>query len=236
MHLQALGSALLLFAACCSAKAASPVEARREKIKTIEAAASSAAQERKARSDARLRAEGVPVNRSLPPIEDAGKVRRRSKEEIAWRAMALIVIAVKGEGIEQSAIDRLIKDYKLDGHFTPKERAFLRQRSPSEHDRAQFVWRYEAAWTLLWALGYVEKLEKPTAICDVPRTVKFLHDRTAEKFIADARLRPIESIVDEADLIYRYHWATVDAASTTSRGLPRSNPTSPWSATTPSTG
>jgi hypothetical protein len=41
--------------------------------------------------------------------------------------------------------------------------------------------------------------------------VGFLQDRTQEQFIADAKLRSIESILDEADLIYRYRWAVVDA-------------------------
>ena len=30
-------------------------------------------------------------------------------------------------------------------------------------------------------------------------------------FMAQAKLRDIASILDEADLIYRYHWACVDA-------------------------
>ena len=177
----------------------------------METDATADAVKRKERSDLRLASEAVPVNRALPAIEGADEVNSRSREEVAWRAMALLVVAAKGEGLEQADIDEIVENYGLKGHFSPEEAAFIRQSSPSEHDRIQFTWRYEAAWTLLWALGYVEGLEKPTKICDVPRAVAFLQERSPEQFLADAKLRSTEHILDEADLIYRYHWAVVDA-------------------------
>ena len=63
----------------------------------------------------------------------------------------------------------------------------------------------------MWALGYIESLGKPTAVCDVPRAVAFLRERSSATFISDAKLRSLDSLLDEADLIYRYHWAVVDA-------------------------
>jgi hypothetical protein len=38
-----------------------------------------------------------------------------------------------------------------------------------------------------------------------------LSSRTTQQFIADAKLRDFSQILDQADLIYRYHWAVVDA-------------------------
>ncbi len=67
---------------------------------------------------------------------------------------------------------------------------------------------------MLWSLGYVPELAPPTSICDVPAAVTFMKDRTRDKFIQDAELRPIGEILDEADLIYRYHWAVVDVRVT----------------------
>ena len=64
---------------------------------------------------------------------------------------------------------------------------------------------------LLWALGYVEKLEKPAAICDVPRAVKFMKERNTKLFLLDAKPRSAHEVLDQADRIYRYHWAVVDA-------------------------
>jgi hypothetical protein len=98
--------------------------------------------------------------------------------------------------------------------FSPDERRFLSNRTPTEHDRVQFSWRYEGAWVMLWALGYVETLDKPTTICDVPRAVTFMKDRTMAQFISDATLRSSTEILDAADRIYRYHWAVVEARVT----------------------
>jgi hypothetical protein len=166
---------------------------------------------RKERSEALLRSQGVPVNSFLPAIEDVGEFRPRTRDEIAHRAMALLAVAVKAEGMEQSRMAEIVREYDLGSLFTPEERAFIGDPRPSQHDRTQFVWRYEAAWVLLWALGYVESLDKPEAVCDVSRAVKTLTERGRGKFIADAKLRPVEDIVEQADRIYRYHWAVVDA-------------------------
>ena len=96
-------------------------------------------------------------------------------------------------------------------HFSPKERKFIEDPNPSQFDRIQFTWRYEAAWVLLWALGFVERLERPEKHCDVPVAAKFVSQRTTKKFLADSKLRPAEEIVQGTDLILRYHWAVRNA-------------------------
>ena len=167
--------------------------------------------ERKNRSIARLKSEGVPVIDHLPVIEADSKARLRSLEDIANRAMSLLVVALKGEGLEQPIVEDLVERYRLEPHLSPNEKTFLADASPSDHDRVQFSWRYEGACTLLWALSYIEDLGKPDSICDVAGAVTILNDRTAEQFVKDAKLRPASEILDQADLIYRYHWAVVDA-------------------------
>jgi hypothetical protein len=187
-------------------------EERKEKIQQREAAApSKEATGRKARSVERLKKEGVPVLDSLPFIEDSQEAKTRTKEEIAQRAIAVCLAAVKGEGVEQKVIDSLVTKFGADKFFTPEEAAFIKEPMPTQEDRIKFSWRYECFWVLLWSLGYVEKLERPAGICDVPKAVSFLRDRDTAQFIKDARLRPLNGILDEADVIYRYHWAVVSA-------------------------
>lgn len=137
---------------------------REEKIKSMDTKISPEAIQRKIRSEAILGTESVPINKHLPVIETEKEAKRRTKEEVAYRALALLVVAVKGEGLEQPVVEKLIKDYGLKSYLSPKEQAFIKSAAPSQQDRIQFTWRYEAAWTLLWALGYVEKLEKPSSI------------------------------------------------------------------------
>ena len=55
--------------------------------------------ERKHRSETVLRAEGVPFIFHLPVIETAAEALKRSKEEVALRALCLLIVAAKGEGL-----------------------------------------------------------------------------------------------------------------------------------------
>lgn len=167
--------------------------------------------ERKLRSEKRLAAEGVPLNKYLPAIESEAQAKRRTKEEIANRAMALLVVGMHGSTPDKAIADKIIGQYSLASHLTPREREFIAAKAPSDRDRVNFSWRFEAANALFWALGYVEKLDKPTEVCDPITLIKFMKARTAELFIADAKLRSLRETLDNADLIYRYRWALVDA-------------------------
>jgi hypothetical protein len=169
------------------------------------------AAERKAKSIARLKKEGVPTTDHLPVIQNSKEAKSRTAEQIAQRAIAICITAVKGEGLDQETTDKLVKKYNAEKFFSPEEAAFVKDPNPTRQQRIQFSWRYECYWVLLWALGYVDDLQRPEGICDVAKAVAFLRDRTTEQFVKDAKLRPLASILDEADLIYRYDWAVVDA-------------------------
>jgi hypothetical protein len=190
---------------------ASDLDDRKDHIKKMEAKISKSAQDRKTRSEVILSKYNVPINNSLPYIEDEHEALVRTKEEVANRALALLIVAVKAEGLEQDIVDFLVQGYHLEKVFTPNEISFINEKEPSQHDKDQFIWRYEAAWVLLWSLGFVDDLSYPNQICDVTAAVTFMQQRNKEQFVNDARLRPITEMLNEADLIYRYHWAVVDA-------------------------
>lgn len=75
----------------------------------------------------------------------------------------------------------------------------------------QIAWRHECFWVILWALGYIDELGRPDTICDVKRAVSILRVNGSDGFLKNANLRPQSEILDAADLIFRYHWAVVDA-------------------------
>lgn len=133
---------------------------------------------RKERSIAILKTQNIPYIEWLPRIEDTKTSVRRNTEEVAYRAMVLQVVAVKAEGLEQEIVEKIINDYGLDSYFTKNERKFIYGQEADEIDRIQFLWRYESYWVLLWALGFVEKLDYPDKICDVPLAVSFLANRS----------------------------------------------------------
>jgi hypothetical protein len=174
---------------------------------------------RKAASIAKLQAENIPAIDWLPVIESVDKARIRSAEEIARRAIAcLITIQAACEQNDGNYNDEsaawchgLLEQYNVADEITANERAILAKQG-SEQGIINMVWKYEAYWTLLWALGIVEKLDYPDHIVDC----QFAIDAVAScddfaDFMAKTRLRDIEEILDETDLIYRYHWACVDA-------------------------
>jgi len=166
---------------------------------------------RKRRSETILQRENVRINAHLPRIETSTEALRRGIDEIAHRALALKVVAVKADGLKQATLERLVADYGLAPHFTPNERAFIADPAPQEQACKEFVWRHEAAWVLYWALGYAEALGRPDTHCDLDAAAGIMLKGRTKEFIANARLRPFEEILDEADLIFRYHWAVVQA-------------------------
>ena len=46
---------------------------------------------------------------------------------------------------------------------------------------------------------------------DVPKAVDFVKDRDTAQLTVDAKLRLLSEILDQLDLIDRYHWAVVNA-------------------------
>jgi hypothetical protein len=98
----------------------SDVDARRDRIQDQESKMSDEAEARRQRSIALLTAENVPYMEHLPLIETEAESMRRTTEQVALRAMALCVVAVKGEGLEQEKINKLTDEYDLEAAFTPK--------------------------------------------------------------------------------------------------------------------
>jgi hypothetical protein len=187
-------------------------EERKAKIQAQEhKEPSKEATDRKERSTKQLQQEGVQIIAHLPVIEDSNEARERKTEEIAHRAIAICIAAVKGEGLEQATVDSLVTKFDALKFFSPDEAAFIKDPSPSQADRIKFSWRYECLWVTLWSLGYVEKLDRPENICDVAKAVSFLRYRDTAQFIKDAKLRPMKELLDQADLIYRYDWAVTNA-------------------------
>jgi len=177
-------------------------------------------EQRKLQSMAFLRSKGIPVIEHLPMIEGHDEVVLRSKDDIAKRAIALTIVAVyaecigAGENIIESRTlqENLKSRYGAHHFFTAKETFFLLADSPDNHTAAQFSWQYECLNVMLWALGFIDTLSFPNEICDVPEIVRIIQQHTVyDSFLDASVVRSKEEILDEADLIYRYNWACVDA-------------------------
>ena len=164
---------------------------------------------RKQRAESVLAAEGVPVNATLPMIESEAEVVLRSPREIADRLRALSIIAARGGGLSEAQTRGFIAERDIGPHLTPAERAFLDTPEPSDHDNMQLSWRNEAAWVLFWALGHVDgQLGPPRDMCDVDAMTDVVINMPD---LEGPSPRSANDVLNEADLIYRYHWAVRQA-------------------------
>lgn len=165
---------------------------------------------RKTQSEAFLQSKGVKINKNLPCVADSSTVQIRNVEEVIKRVYALMVISVKGEGVEQGALERVVNDKQIDS-FTPNELAVYQANTLDDQTRANAVWRYESLNMLLWALGKNEDLGYPSDICNVQYVVSTLLHTSRTEFERSVQLKSIKEILDELDKTYRMNWACVDA-------------------------
>ena len=179
----------------------------------------SLAMERKIRSEKILEEYGIPSVDHLPVITDGNEEASiRSKEDIAKRAIAIAIVAAKAEGLGKKVegldqeIEKMIHTHLADDFFTDQERAFIDASDPDQRDAANYSWQYECCWVLLWALGYIEKLNYPGTMCDVSKIFDIIEGAGAhENLVENSKPQKPGDVLDEADLIYRYSWACTNA-------------------------
>lgn len=165
---------------------------------------------RKTQSEAFLERKGIKVNKKLPCLPDETEVQLRTTSAIIDRAYALLITAVKGEGIEQAHLEKAIAEKEINS-FSPKEAQIYQTESLTEQERAMATWRYESLHTILWALGLIDELKFPSEICDVQTTVGKIFKPSRAEFENGVQLRTTTEILDELDKTYRMNWACVDA-------------------------
>ncbi len=168
---------------------------------------------RKERTEGYLKSLGVPVNPHLPLVEGESEVRLREPKEVAKRAIVLYALVAVAHQADRQRATLWLKREGLWESVSPKEKGFLESDDPPEQARVEASWRAESLWTLLWALGKTARLDLPNEVCDTQLIQEIMPapDSSCTQFINQAALRPPSEILDTTDLIYRVHWAVVDA-------------------------
>jgi hypothetical protein len=167
------------------------------------------ARDRQARSEEELSQFGIRTPATLPPVVCEIDVVLRSAPEVARRAMALFMVALRAESLmcpELAVADPREKRPLALRALTPKEQAFLNDAAPDQQQITNFAWRYEALWLLAWALRLVEELCYPSETCDVGILSKTLLALDEEALLKNAKLLPTETLLDALDLHFRLHW------------------------------
>ncbi|TWT84475.1 hypothetical protein CA13_59540 [Planctomycetes bacterium CA13] len=171
--------------------------------------------ERKLRSEVMLRNRLIDTPDTLPPVVGASELELRDADEVAWRTLALFMAAVRAESLASEnpiPVEKLrAKSPMAFEALSPAEAAFLGTESPNPQTVFNFVWRYEALFTLQWALGLHNDMPFADAICDVPLVAQLQIAQPNRERISNAKLRPAGEILDALDLNYRLLWAAREA-------------------------
>ncbi|MFT3867721.1 MAG: DUF4272 domain-containing protein [Nibricoccus sp.] len=189
---------------------ATPTDPKAAKLFDNISPMSAEAFERKQRSIKFLKEKGVPIMGELPAIEDSKNSKIRAPKQISERIIGCMICAVGGETGDRQLTAKLIDEYSAEKFLTTAEKNFLLNGIDDRQQRVQFSWRYERVWVLLWALGYIDRLDYPPSICDMPKLVGLIKNKSVEQLLKDAKPRSQKELLDEADLIYRLNWAVVD--------------------------
>ncbi|WP_122863518.1 DUF4272 domain-containing protein [Campylobacter showae] len=184
------------------------------------------AQERKDISIEILKSQGVPFIDHLPLRYETGEVALREKDEVIARSIcsfAAIMCActIRDNGELTDEDKQGTKDF-LDNRFgcidklTRMERRVIEGKA-SYDEAVNMGWKYESLWALLWAMGLVKELDFPKDICDC----NFVMKTFSGDFSECVKMRDTDEILQALDLVYRYHWACVNARvnGTKSAGL-----------------
>lgn len=179
------------------------------------------AEQRKQLSIEQLKNEGIAYIDWLPVIEDESEVKLKTPLEIAQRAIAClacinVVFEQKDGTYDTEAIafyQQLLSKFSIQ-NLTEKELVVFECKA-DEQEQVNMIWKYEACWALLWALGFIDELKLPNE----PMTHDECHfaiglltsNNSIDEFLSKVKMRSLDEILDQADLIYRYHWACVDA-------------------------
>ena len=169
------------------------------------------AENRRKRSYSKLSAKDVPFIEHLPTIETEQESFRRKAEEVGLRIICLALVSMKGANADYEFIKQGADHYEVWDDFSPEEKAFILDPNSDEHTKIQFSWRAEAAHALLWSIYKEKALGHPNKPCDWNAFWTLMQENDKAEFLSDISLRPQNEILDEADLIYRFHWTARDA-------------------------
>lgn len=165
---------------------------------------------RKKASESFLEAYAIKTNENLPCILSSSDVVLRTEKDMVDRAYALLITAVKGEGVEQEHLVTTVAAKNIES-LSPKEKHIYQAETLDDQERGYATWRYESLYTVLWALGIIDGLIYPNQICDVQAIVGKIFQTSRTDFEGSVKLRNKAEILDELDKTYRMNWACVDA-------------------------
>lgn len=139
-------------------------------------------------------------------IRDAGAIARRT--------LALFAVISIAFGDDKQKLIAWLRAEDLWAELSPSELDFITSETPSERQVVNASWRSEALLPLLWSLSLVETIPAASETCAPSSFLEILPPHAAvsvNEFVASARRRSDEALLDMADEILHLHWEARDA-------------------------
>ncbi|MDK9702844.1 MAG: DUF4272 domain-containing protein [Sulfuritalea sp.] len=149
-------------------------------------------------------------NEHLPLIESLADLQPKSSSQVAARAIAAGYLAAFCFGAPVEDVRQDLERFALWRHLSEEEQTLLTNADASDQSKAFHSWLIEAIQFMAWSLGLVTS--DHFAPCSETLASQF-PDAGADPshFITNARLRPINELLQEADTLYMLHWFAVEA-------------------------
>jgi hypothetical protein len=168
---------------------------------------------RKAKTEQYLAKLGLHTPTHLPPVIAESEVILRTPEEVAARALAIMLTGIQAESFrENDPINPMEFKERCPTGFAAlsnNERDFIYSEQPTEQDVIDMSWKYEALLPLQWAIKWQSELPFADTICNVSSLVDEGMQH-CEQDNSTVTLRPVSELLDALDLHYRLHWITTD--------------------------
>ncbi|QNA82895.1 DUF4272 domain-containing protein [Sphingomonas sp. So64.6b] len=160
---------------------------------------------------------------SIPPAIGEAEVVLRPPAEVLQRALALFYVAVRAQvhrlGVEPIPGGQREHNPIGFASLTPREAAFVESGASDLATATTITWRFEAANTLLWALGFdAAHIADSDQMIDVDALWLSVASAACNEAGAEAaQLRPVREILDALDRTWLEHWAARQASQ---KGIP----------------
>lgn len=169
------------------------------------------AQDRKAASEAKLSAWGIPVDAAIPTLPEASAIKLRSAAEVAKRLLILdALIATTVEEIEKEDAVVSLEDHVWSSLTKWEKDYFANNEPPTEEEIIDLGWKIEAAKVLLWSVQLLETLDDPIEEWEIEENLEEIilnKFESLDAFIDQAKLRSTEELLNHADLLFRAQFA-----------------------------
>jgi len=163
----------------------------------------------RAETERRFAAWHLMPNEHLPLLESLPALRPKSPVEVAARAVSACYVAAFCFGTPAPKVSESLKQFGLWQYLTTAEQELLIDPSPDSQSLAFHGWLIESIQFLAWSLGLVA-LDHFTECSNQLATHFPRGGSDPADFIAQAKLRPINELLQEADSLYMLHWRAVE--------------------------